>query len=211
MNAGLVRVTANDGSETGSGRIEVEGAQVMQNVEQHAIHLDHAAGGQALYPAAVIDVATNSGDRGDALQRRQDFRRANVAGVDDLADALQGSEGLWGAWACVSEMRPIIEEEWTLLLFRDSMYKRTQLFAIGPPLRPRVLKTLRVGMGHVWLDQGATHAPARRRDHQCPAGTVYEYLTDPHQVSECAPGVELVEVTIPGKTFRGTVPSALAP
>src|SRR5438128_1303633 len=35
--------------------------------------------------------------------------------------------------------------------------------------------------------------------------TVYEYLTDPHKVSECAPGVESIEVTGPAKTFRGTV------
>lgn len=38
-----------------------------------------------------------------------------------------------------------------------------------------------------------------------PRATVYEYLTDPHKVSECAPGVESVEITEPGKTFRGTV------
>ena len=38
-----------------------------------------------------------------------------------------------------------------------------------------------------------------------PRAQVYAYLTDPHKVSECAPGVESVEVLVPDKTFRGTV------
>ncbi len=33
---------------------------------------------------------------------------------------------------------------------------------------------------------------------------VWAYLTDPHKVSECAPGVESVEIIEPNKTFRGT-------
>jgi carbon monoxide dehydrogenase subunit G len=33
---------------------------------------------------------------------------------------------------------------------------------------------------------------------------VWAFLTDPHQVSQCAPGVESVEVVEPGKTFRAT-------
>ncbi len=35
-----------------------------------------------------------------------------------------------------------------------------------------------------------------------PRQTVWEFLTDPHQVSQCAPGIESVEVLTPGKTFR---------
>jgi carbon monoxide dehydrogenase subunit G len=38
-----------------------------------------------------------------------------------------------------------------------------------------------------------------------PRAQVYAYLTDPHKVSECAPGVESVEIIEPDKTFRGTV------
>ena len=38
---------------------------------------------------------------------------------------------------------------------------------------------------------------------KAPRATVWEFLTDPHQVSQCAPGVESVEVTEPGKRFRG--------
>ncbi len=36
-----------------------------------------------------------------------------------------------------------------------------------------------------------------------PRPQVYEYLTDPNKVSQCAPGVESVEIIEPGKTFRG--------
>jgi carbon monoxide dehydrogenase subunit G len=38
---------------------------------------------------------------------------------------------------------------------------------------------------------------------KAPRDSVWEFLTDPHQVSQCAPGVESVEVTEPGKRFRG--------
>jgi carbon monoxide dehydrogenase subunit G len=38
---------------------------------------------------------------------------------------------------------------------------------------------------------------------KAPRDRVWEFLTDPHQVSQCAPGVESVEVTEPGKRFRG--------
>ena len=38
-----------------------------------------------------------------------------------------------------------------------------------------------------------------------PRAQVYAYLTDPHKVSECAPGVESVEIIVPDKSFRGTV------
>lgn len=33
---------------------------------------------------------------------------------------------------------------------------------------------------------------------------VWEFLTDPEKVSQCAPGVETVEVTEPGRKFRAT-------
>lgn len=32
--------------------------------------------------------------------------------------------------------------------------------------------------------------------------TVWQFLTDPHKVSQCAPGVETVEIVEPGKKFR---------
>jgi carbon monoxide dehydrogenase subunit G len=35
-----------------------------------------------------------------------------------------------------------------------------------------------------------------------PRERVWDFLTDPHKVSQCAPGVESVEVTEPGKRFR---------
>jgi uncharacterized protein len=35
-----------------------------------------------------------------------------------------------------------------------------------------------------------------------PRERVWAFLTDPHQVSQCAPGVESVEVLVPGEKFR---------
>jgi carbon monoxide dehydrogenase subunit G len=37
-----------------------------------------------------------------------------------------------------------------------------------------------------------------------PRARVYAFLTDPNQVSTCAPGVEKVEQVVPGKSFRAT-------
>jgi len=37
-----------------------------------------------------------------------------------------------------------------------------------------------------------------------PRARVYDFLTDPHQVTQCAPGVERVEVVVPGQSFRAT-------
>ncbi|MBS61265.1 MAG: hypothetical protein CL606_08190 [Anaerolineaceae bacterium] len=39
--------------------------------------------------------------------------------------------------------------------------------------------------------------------------TVWEFLTDPHLVSQCAPGVQEVEVVVPDKQFRTNVGIAL--
>jgi len=38
-----------------------------------------------------------------------------------------------------------------------------------------------------------------------PRSVVWDYLTDPNKVSQCAPGVESVEIIEPGKKFRGIV------
>lgn len=37
---------------------------------------------------------------------------------------------------------------------------------------------------------------------QAPRQKVWDFLTDPHQVSQCAPGIESIEVTEVGKKFR---------
>jgi hypothetical protein len=37
---------------------------------------------------------------------------------------------------------------------------------------------------------------------KAPRQTVWEFLTDPHKVTQCAPGVETVEIVEPGKKFR---------
>ncbi len=37
-----------------------------------------------------------------------------------------------------------------------------------------------------------------------PRARVYDFLTDPEQVTQCAPGVEKVEQIVPGKSFRAT-------
>ena len=37
---------------------------------------------------------------------------------------------------------------------------------------------------------------------KAPRQKVWEFLTDAHQVSQCAPGVESVEINVPGRKFR---------
>lgn len=40
---------------------------------------------------------------------------------------------------------------------------------------------------------------------KAPRQKVWDFLTDPQKVGQCAPGVESVEVTEPGRKFRATV------
>ncbi len=37
---------------------------------------------------------------------------------------------------------------------------------------------------------------------KAPRQQVWEFLTDPHKVTQCAPGIESVEIVEPGKKFR---------
>ncbi len=37
-----------------------------------------------------------------------------------------------------------------------------------------------------------------------PRGVVWVFLTDPHQVAQCAPGVESVDIVVPDQKFRAT-------
>ena len=39
---------------------------------------------------------------------------------------------------------------------------------------------------------------------QAPLETVFDYLTDPEKVSLCAPGVESIEILVPGQKFKAT-------
>ncbi len=39
---------------------------------------------------------------------------------------------------------------------------------------------------------------------QAPRDKVFDYLTDPEKVSQCAPGVESVEILVPGQKFKAT-------
>ncbi len=39
---------------------------------------------------------------------------------------------------------------------------------------------------------------------QAPRETVFDYLTDPQKVSQCAPGVESIEILVPGQKFKAT-------
>ena len=40
---------------------------------------------------------------------------------------------------------------------------------------------------------------------RAPRKQVWDFLTDPNQVGQCAPGVEKIEVVEPNKLYRGTV------
>lgn len=39
---------------------------------------------------------------------------------------------------------------------------------------------------------------------KAPRGVVWVFLTDPHQVAQCAPGIESVEMLVPDGKFRAT-------
>ena len=66
----------------------------MQHVDGDAGNFEHVGGWDLFRPGAFVDVATDGGDRSDGFELGQDFRVADVPGMDDVVGALQGCERL---------------------------------------------------------------------------------------------------------------------
>ena len=75
-------------------RIHVQLVQIVQNAHCYAVDFLDPHLGQIGKPIAVIHISANGYHRRDALQDREHFRAADVAGVQNHPAAGQGRQGL---------------------------------------------------------------------------------------------------------------------
>src|SRR5215472_12196026 len=86
---GTMRVAADYRDESCGFGIEIKSLGVMDDVDRHARELDYLGLRKAPCPVLFVDVAADRGYRRDLLQGRNDLRRADIAGMNDMAGAAQ--------------------------------------------------------------------------------------------------------------------------
>lgn len=92
--AGLMSVAGNDRIEAGGSWFEVQFAEIVEHVKTGTGGLDDGGQRELQRPTLSIDIAADGKDGGDGFQLGENFRRANIAGMDDEMDATQGEQGL---------------------------------------------------------------------------------------------------------------------
>jgi hypothetical protein len=89
-----VGVPGDNDIDTLSYRIDLQGVQVMQNVEQTSRELHELGFGKTGGPCARVHVPPDRRDRGNPLQRGNDPGIADVAAVNDVIDMSQHAKSL---------------------------------------------------------------------------------------------------------------------
>lgn len=64
-------------------RVKIQCMPVMQHIEKLPIHIHHLALGQIQRPFPTIDISPHRCHRSNRLQRRQNFRFAHIARVEN--------------------------------------------------------------------------------------------------------------------------------
>jgi hypothetical protein len=88
-------VTGNNDIEALSYRIDPQGVEVVQNVEQSSGELHELGFGKFGSPFARIHVSSDRRDGGNSPQRGDDLGIADVAAVNDVVDMSQQTQRLW--------------------------------------------------------------------------------------------------------------------
>jgi len=86
-------VAVYDHAESGGFWLQVELAEIMQDIDGQATGFDDFGCRQSARPRGGIDVAVDRGYGRDLRQRFEDSRSADVAGVEDLVGSAQGFDG----------------------------------------------------------------------------------------------------------------------
>ena len=86
---GDMAVTVNYCGEPCDFRFQIEVVDCVKEVDGHAICFINLGSWQLLCPSAFVDVAADGGDWGDGCESRQDFRIADVSGVEDVVGAVE--------------------------------------------------------------------------------------------------------------------------
>jgi hypothetical protein len=91
----LVGVATDNEIEFCGVRAQIQLAEIMQNIETGPIRFYHRCEGKLLCPRAGVHIAADGEDRGDEFQLGEDFRNADITGVDDQIDTVKGALHLW--------------------------------------------------------------------------------------------------------------------
>jgi hypothetical protein len=86
---GNVAVARDHHMETGRFGFEVERREIVQHVDGEAIHFEHFRLRKLARPSAGVDVATHRGDGRNSCERLQNFRRTDIARVNDALRTAQ--------------------------------------------------------------------------------------------------------------------------
>lgn len=78
-----MRVPGDDGVKTGGRRVEVELAEIVNDIESSLADLNYLAGPKTGCPGTFIVVSANRHNGGNGLEPFQHRKRADVARVDD--------------------------------------------------------------------------------------------------------------------------------
>ena len=89
---GDVGVAVKDGGELGGGGVEVDGLEVVEEIEVAVFEEDDFGFGEFGAGSFAVDVAADGGDGGDGAQLVEDGRLADVAQVEYVVYAAEGGE-----------------------------------------------------------------------------------------------------------------------
>ena len=84
-------MTGHDDIDAARNRIDLQGPQIVQNIDRPARKSDDLGFGICASPVAGINVSSDRGNRSDAAQRVSNFGTPDVAAMDDVIDVSQVS------------------------------------------------------------------------------------------------------------------------
>src|SRR5665213_3298067 len=82
-------MTGHHDVDAARDRIDLQGLQIVQNVERSSRKSNDLGFGVCNSPVTAIHISSDRGNRGDAAQRLYDARAADVAGMNYVVDASQ--------------------------------------------------------------------------------------------------------------------------
>src|SRR3569833_922194 len=84
-------MSGNNDSKASCARVEIELAQIMQDVNVDTLQVQRLVQRDRRCPRALVIVASNSVHRRNLPQRFEDLRSADIACMNDVTDTCEGS------------------------------------------------------------------------------------------------------------------------
>jgi hypothetical protein len=95
LDSGPMRVTANDDVDPARDWIELQRFDVVQDVDAAPAEGYHPGLRIMFRPVAGIDVPSDRNDRRNAFESGNNFRRTDIAGMNDVRHAREALLNLW--------------------------------------------------------------------------------------------------------------------